>query len=511
MDKQAFLEDIHWPTALKAGKGGLLTGGGIAGLLSLAHMVRQAHKAKQRAEEKEEQGTITLTLPSKESEDNKKPVKIEKTETGETKLLVGLEDKHQPRRTDGTLGEKTAQDTSQQQPGWFDWSELIPPVISGGSDNEAPATGVVPWLFGSGQAPAAKPSSKNKGTSSTLLASWLLGGAGLIGGGMLVNSIYRKIREKRLEKELEEAQQEYMDMLQHGSESKAAQALDELVPDKGIIKNAGGDDYSFWDYALSTGGLLGILGLGGTAWLTKKILDAKLQEVKSRGLDIPESPKVKRIVFRTQDRTKPEMKVVEEKEDEDIEKGASAEDYGDARAALGVMLDRVGPRTRALDSEYAKDAMRKGGNTVRGLFKASQDAGELMTLLRRNPYLSAAIQRNMMDAYPMLWSMNYLPGAKSPGGGATAGNSPDMETLRSLSKSSGAASNILTSLVGSSIAERTAPEDEEKEVEERMQPEKVDASKIELEAEGSGAEEYLDKNRQQILILLRKLQETGKL
>jgi len=353
--KEAIFTDRMDPgTVGRAAMGGAMVGGGATAVLSLIHMLRSMKQRQETEQAEDEEGTITLTLPPKAAK-SCDPVKLVKVESPKVTSVTGPK-KQFRHAIDGKFGNKTAAEPGKWQ---------------------------------------------------TLSGKWLAGGAGAAGGAYVVNKVYQKIRERKLEQELEAAQQEYMDLLQRGSASKLATSMDSLFP---MGKDAA-DKWGLLSYPLASAAVLTVLGTGATAWMTKKVLDEKLRGAKGRGLDLPQ---LQRIVFKTAPQpVAAPTALVGEEEEEPGYKQATAEDIVDVQAALGIMMDKVGSHTLVLDTDYVQAEMVKAGTDVRGMFKLAQDIDALMNYLRQNPQLSRMVQRATMEKHPVMKHFRWA--TKIPG------------------------------------------------------------------------------------------------
>jgi len=479
MDKKALEVD---PTIVaRYGLGGLLAGGSTMAVLNLVRMLREMH-AKQRelaAEPETSEDQIVLTLPRRKMAAEKKegpPTKIRRVEHTRITVARGPKKNSQFRRAyDGTFGCKTA------ATGW-------------------------PTL-----------------TTAALAA---LGGSAL--GAHVVNKIYQTRRQKQLQAELEAAQQEYMDMLQT---PKTAECLDALfaLP----MEKEGDRTFGPFNYLLASAALMSILGAGGTAYITKRILDEKFREAQRRGLDIP---KVRRIVFRSQPAT----------DEEGEEKTGTAEDIECIKAALGVMMDRVGGETKILTDPQVKEAMEKAGTSVPRLFKLAADVDLLIEYLRQNPRLRQLIQRTTMAQHPLLrhfrWATSIpgvsnlvdhilykqmqkhlTPGAPVPFWKAVkqtiqphaSAATEYIKRLKPFGKQAvvlGMLPEVVSSVIGSTIANRAAqPKAKSPEEEPTPAQTRKTVSKIKLTATDPEAQAYLEKNKAKVMAILRQMAAEGKI
>ena len=451
MNKEAM--DPRLESILRAAGSGALVGGGSMALLKFVHMLSEMRQRKrEEMENKEEKGTITLTLPPKLSEVTKKGY------------------------------------------GW-----------------------------------------------PTMTAKWLAGLGGLGLGATVVNKLYNKIEEQKLQRKLENAQQEYLDLLTRGEQSKYAHCLDSLcgvIPNK-VEKEAA----SPLDPGIAAFALLTILATGSAGWLGKRVLDAKLREAQEQGLELP---KLKRVVFKTAP-----AQLTEGDEEEEEDKAAA--DINVLPAALGVMLDKVGNRTIVLNDNNVKKAMLKANVTIRGLFKRATSGNSLFDFLEVNPELSSAIKQAMIKTHPFMpktpgttpepETMPYTPGTTpepTPMQSTPASTFNIQKLLKSLqapetssdtwfknlksqqenipkaplpqlSPKAASLAGIISSITGSTIAKSIADKKPAPEVIQKKEPEPINIESIKLIAKDPEAQAYLDAHKELILNVLRKLRSQGKI
>jgi len=338
--------EIDWRGPAQYGAGGLLLGAGGMSVLEIIRMIKAQNRDRKimTTPEQTNEDTIVLTLPSKQSE--KLASLIKHFETPESSTMKGPATTSQYRRHNGTMGYKTAS---------------------------------VP----------------------TTLTSWLAatGGVGLGAAG--VHVIMQKAREKALQKKVEAAKQEYLDMLSTG---KVAESFDKAF-DIRLDKQAGpfGSGGPV-DTPISILLLMGIMGTGGVAYLTKKIMDEKARANQEAGMDVP---KVKRVVFRSAAPAAAQDPAITERTDtpdtaEDAQKllppaepaltiplpqggvkVASAEDMENVKFALAVYLDYLDSESRIFTDPDVKRAMDESGVTIRQLYKAASDASTAMPELMK--------------------------------------------------------------------------------------------------------------------------------
>ena len=439
--------------------GGAITGASVASLLNLVRMIKEMHQERkeQLVTPETSEDTIVLTLPPKrgESKKNKKPETICHITHQKTMLVKGPPRGKQARRAyDGTFGVKTA----------VGWPTLTMGALA---------------ALGSGYA-----------------------------GAQLVNKLADMRREKQLRQELEAAQQEYLDMLQQG---KSAEVLDELFDVPGLDKSANSFSTAI-NTPVAVAALLSILGAGGSAYITKRVLDEKLREAQQRGLDIP---KVRRIVFKS----KPGS-------EEDEEKAGNAEDIECIDAALGIMMDKIGTDTIILEEPQVKEAMVKENTSARQLFKLAQDADILMEYLRQTPTLRRMIQRAAMEKHPVYkhlrWTLGRVPGVQGMADKKLYEAANQMFSKYSEKMALSLPTDVLGSVVGSSIAGREQVDDiadavvKAQEKVKATQPEPAlspgeMAERVQLVGADPEAQAYIEANKEKILKILEQMAAAGKL
>ena len=497
MDKSALL-NVDPKAVGRYALGGLITGGASAALLNLVHNIRELSKERkaQQERDKPDENTIVLTIPSKQAEIHGSPsephkIKIHEGSKITTRFLREQTKGKQARHYTGEYGSKIAAH------GW-------------------------PTL-----------------TAASLAAL----GSGVVGAS-LVDKIYQQRREKQLKKDLELAKQEYMTALVHG---KSAEALDDLFPSFNAEKQADGDSsFGAISYPMAAAAILTILGAGGTGYLTKKILDAKLQESKEQGLDVP---KVKRIVLQSA----PSM---------DATKHASAEEVESVKAAFALIFDYVGGTRVVLDDPaFVKAAADAGVKPDDVAQKVADDAQDAMAFLRQHPGLMDAASGKLLAHNPIKRMLAHTgpgrayavrrvgdmvsklnPGVKAAQtagaggfGGSAGGNqsptlkkqplkkrvrlgmpwqktSQDLQTLAAMSP----ATKAVQAIVGGNkenpeaLAKALANEQERRESAERTQGLKEPGT-VRIEARGSEAEKYLNEHQKNIVSVVRRLAAEGQI
>jgi hypothetical protein len=312
---------------------GFAGGAGVAAVLNLMH---ELHVEKKRREmhrdiNRTDENTIVLTLPNKSAEVTaceSEPTAVKQVERG------GSSTSTVPVKTYRVGHYGTSQMKVAELPSWFNWA---------------------------------------LGTLAT--------GAGGVGGYKAVDALYQARLKRKLQKEEDAARQEMLDMLQNPG-MKTASWLDDIIDISGIAKHS----QSRLDPVLGIPTLLWLLGTGGTAYLTKRVLDAQKEEQDQEGLD---APKVRRIVFRSQPgASDPQLKQ------------ASAEDLDMLQSYVFVLMDKMGADTRILTHEDVTPLLKKAGLTVPGMFKLADNVSDLMTRLQSDPELWKTIKRVGIEQFP---------------------------------------------------------------------------------------------------------------
>lgn len=139
------------------------------------------------------------------------------------------------------------------------------------------------------------------GSAQSIAAGNVLGLAGAATSYKLVDALYMRHLQNKLRKDEENARQELLDALVR---RKSGCWVDDVLPPAPIEKSAQGTDYPTGQGGLDTfarhglGYILTALALstGGTAYITKKLMDAKFNTDARRGVDVP---KMRRISIRT--------------------------------------------------------------------------------------------------------------------------------------------------------------------------------------------------------------------
>lgn len=461
MNKQAFKVDM--PTVGRSALGGAIAGGSAMALLNLVRKAREMADDRSALLKRPEtdEDTIVLTLPAKRGEvcleNKKKPTKVSNTETTKTVTVSGNGSQYR-RAMDGTYGSKTAA-------GW-----------------------------------------------PTLTAATLAGVGGVGVGAHLVNKLYERRREKSLKAELLAAQHEYMAKLQGG---KTASVIEDLFPSS-LGKEAQSKQFGFFDYPLAAAALMTVLGTGGAAYVTKKILDDRFQEAEQRGSDMP---KVRRIVFQTQPNATEKVSGYEP---------GTQEDLDCVEAALGIMVDKVGSRTLVLEAPYVKKAMADAGTSVIKLMKMAKNTDKLIEYLRGAPDLRRMIQNSYVEQHPTYSKYKFM--TKLPGVGRIMDNKlyaaiQNMHGANTDGVKSARPNSIsgmfASSLVGSRLGDRGAHPDaiakavvkaQGEDEKKKRKPSAADrVSGIQLGAADDESYDYLQKNQERVLELLKHMAATGRI
>lgn len=229
-----------------------------------------------------------------------------------------------------------------------------------------------------------------------------------IGAAALVNKLVEHMRMKELKAEVEAAKQEYMGNLE--GTSKTAQAFDAMLSSAadGNMKSAETKSAAaLIDYPMTALALLGILGTGATAYVTKKILDERFNKVEQKGQD-ELKPSVKRIVIRSVPARAEQLP--------SDEKIASAEDLEVIEAQLCVAMDALSAKPSLV--KWAQANLDPRTDFKRMFDFAPQHVESLRGYLESDPEVRSKLIKYMMGKHPgykyLKWTMD-VPGLKRLG------------------------------------------------------------------------------------------------
>ena len=555
MDKQALKVDMG--TVGRFGLGGLVTGVGTASLLNLIHTLREQRKEQKElaGEQETDKDTIVVNLPPKKGAylvyqqslrdyTNNQTAKAAPAQPTQPPAASPIPSTppipspkpmaKPPKASMITTASHTLTPRGAEVVAKFAYHLKQVSMISSKAtkvDKKTKAGGRKPEGKKGGQFdnPVKVTDSENasqdesNGEATKTATGWptmtmgalaALGGTGA--GVALVDKLYQMRREKMLKQELEASQQEYLKTLA----GKQASAIDEFFP-IAMDKQAGIEHtFGLLNYPMAAAALLTLMGTGGTAYITKRILDEKLREAREKGLDMP---KVKRIVFKTAPTAgaKPE----EEEAPEDM-KLASAQDIMNIKAALFIMMDKLDTHTRVLGTPGVKEAQAAAGLPTNKLFNLSEgDIGTIMSALDKNPELARVIVRQGMARRPIMKHFQWLANTRlGLGLGKSrirnflsdfmAPQAPAMQP-KVANFAETAAALMLGKTMGSGTgdAAKALLEDDKREIgpqNEAGKP-KIDLSKITVTAKDPAAAEYLRINKQKVIKILQRMADEGKI
>ena len=496
MDKQAL--KVDYGTVGRFAAGGAMAGAGTAALLNLVHMLREQRKEQlDKRDPETDSNTIVLNLPPKMGEYTRKLAFTLAEESTVSNDVMHDHVKPGFRQTKGKrtggrwtnpIGKKKEKTQSQFEPASDDTNKDV-----------------------------SEPSVKEATGWPTLTLSALAAVGGTGAGVALIDKLYAMRRAKQLKEELDAAQNDYVSALS----GKQASALDELFPIPGE-KQADSSTATFGmlNYPLAAAALLTLMGAGGTAYITKKVLDEKLRESQSKGLELPE---VKRIVFRSAPTVAPEQEGL---------KKMSEDELLSVKAAFFVMLDKLDSHTRVLGTPGVKEAQMAAGLSTNKLFSLSQgDIGGIMDALNKNPELARIIVRAGMSRRPIMkhfqWAADTTPGlalgknrirsflnqyaAPQPQPTTVAGkiaSAVDMATAMLVGKALGSSSaeDATKALLEKGVA-AVEPKVEKNEEGRPL----TDLSKVTVSGADPQAEAYIKANKIKIMKLLQTLAAEGKI
>jgi hypothetical protein len=361
----------------------------------------------------------------------------------------------------------------------------------------------------------------------TLTASILAATGGGMLGYHLIDKAYQAALQRKLKSQETAARDELLNSMMQ--QPKMGNWLDEMFEVQGEKEAQLREKsrFSYMDAPFAMAALLALLGTGGTAYITKKVLDSKIKE--QQGDFKP--PRVNRIVFKSAEGPLEEDEMI-----------ATAEDLEAIQGALAVTMDKISGAPALLAHPIIAAELAETDKTAEDLYKwAQEDVNPLVAFLQSNPQLRQAIQRIYMDQHPVLrhfTGMVGLPGisniadrmtykkVNSLGEGLQSSGEQGQRLLGSITRELGnygqakqAFGGITTSLIGSSLAEgamgnlmkqkKEAPMPADEEVEAEKVQEIL--NNIQLAASDPQAQAYLEENQDRIRALLGQLAARGTL
>lgn len=475
MQKQALDFSADPGTVLRHLAGGAAVGGGTMALLNLVRLVREMNEErKSRLEPTEtDKNTIVLTLPRKLAEH----------------IATNLN--NPPGKSDNVMVKRVTMITSGKRK-----------------------------LNGKGHTP----NSEKDGTFAkcsavgwpTLTLSTLALGGGALAGGALVNKIFEMRKERMLKDELEAAKQEYLDKLQINAAGgfKQSEWLNQFqVP--GHEKTAAGPEtYSYLDLPLSALAVMLLAGTGGSAYITKRILDEKSRQLEPSRKHIP---KVQRIVFKSAPKTTEEE--IEESKKAEADESLTQTDMACIFASLGVMMDKLSSESRILNTPYVKAAMVEAKTNPRGLFNKATAIDELRSYLEQNPNLRNMIVRATMEQHPI--ARHFAWASKLP----VVGGLMDKKFWNQFNQQfspvakTAALGDIASSVIGNTIASTTTADDLARAIVAAQRADKMQGEdsedapnrEIDIAASDPEAEAFVAANQEKIQAILAKLMAAKKI
>lgn len=448
MNKQA----IDPVTTARHGLGGALLGGSAAAILSLVHAARLARERNKEQEPSEtDENTIVITLPSKKTAnvvcDGDMPVAIKKEE--------------KPKAESKVVAAKS------YRAGFYPNQKMK----SGSFDKQAD------W--------------------PTLTASVLAATGGSMLGYNIIDKAYRQSLQRKLKAEEEAARKELFDVMVQRHNKVASDWLSNFDLDLTLDKESSIKEkstFSYLDAPFAAAALLALLGSGGTAFITKKVLDETLKEQQQDY----KPPKVQKIVFKSASTMEPG------------EEQLSSDELDAVKTALFLTMDDMG-YDRVINKD--QDVLKLASSSeldLEELYKlANQQPNILVTMLSKNPELRRSLQTAYMKEHPFL---RYFTGAlKLPG----VGNLADKLTYKKLNSITGSKSAgiLMPSFVGSVLAEKALtkavskpekpvlPPDEEVKAEQMQEF----LNNLQLSANDPEAAAYLADNQDRIRMLLARM------
>lgn len=362
--------------------GGALAGAGTAAAINLVQLIKEMDRRRAEAKQPSEtdESTIVLTLPKKADTSLSyagPPARFvlpaygaQPAGTNKTDGNVGYEYVGEPPPSNGRVDPEQgmAVDDSPRQlkTGKIEKNDIKITVKPGKAH---PQLRQHNGTFGH---------SVKQGNWPTLTFSLLATGAGGGLGYMLVDKIYENRRLKQKQQELDTARTEYLDLLGQ----KQSTALEKAA--------ARDQTFNLIDMPLGITALALLLGSGGTAYITKKILE------ESDKAQLPKLPKpqVKRIIFQSP---------VGQSEIGEAKAAQAQSEVFDA--ALGIFCDIVSGEPRVLGHEKVAAYYAEHGGDPADLVKlAVSDFDKLMATLRapENRPLRQLLERAGMESHKVL-------------------------------------------------------------------------------------------------------------
>jgi hypothetical protein len=201
-----------------------------------------------------------------------------------------------------------------------------------------------------------------------------------IGGGTAGYSLVRKLYQQQLLKEIKRKE-----------EAARTAVMNEMMPKAGQA-----EPFSWADIPMGTAYLLAALGAGGSAYVTKKILDERF---RTSDREKYEPPKVNRIVFRSQPPAAPEELPPDEKV-------ASEEERDALRTLVALHIMKAADDFDALDTPEAKAAMDTTGMTKDAAIELTKTADMLEVLaplMKNEQFRHWAQTQYLQKKHPLLY------------------------------------------------------------------------------------------------------------
>lgn len=454
MEKQAKIDPL---TVARYGTGGALLGGSAAAVLSLAHAIRLARKReKQLSADQSDENTIVIRLP--------KTDKVARV-TCDGNLPVSIKSEDKPKSGTSIIAVKS------YRAGFYPNQKMK------------------------------KGSAEKQADWPTLVSSILAATGGSMLGYSIIDKAYRTSVQRQLKAEEEAARTELMDAMtsrpQKVAESKWLSSFNISLDKSAQLREK--STFGYLDGPMAVAALLTLLGSGGTAYITKKILDNKLKEQQE---ETYKPPKVQKIVFKSAASL------------EDGEEQASAADLEGVQGALFLTMDKMsGHEALRHDPEVVKYA-EAAETSLDDLYKLAQEQPNmLVSLLSKNPELRKSLQAAYMKEHPFLKHFTGL--LNVPG----LSNLADKMTYKKVNNAMQpkTAGFVMPSFVGSVLAEKaikdsiTPAPKKPLSAQEEVSAEKMQEflNNLQLSASDPNAAAYLEDKQDEIRALLAQMAARG--